>query len=139
MDTTLTQTSIPLFHYAICLYGLYFDSSLLRNYLWKGAWECLFLLHALKQRDSACPVNRGLPVHSLEGMRQKGHPHAQGIVSFIYNPDAKRRGHVLSCRNSDIFTEGGIKRRSLQDLYRATAWIREPSANQEGGSHNPWA
>jgi hypothetical protein len=32
---------------------------------------------------------------SLGGHGKKRHPHAQRMVSFIYNPGAKRRGHLL--------------------------------------------
>ena len=31
-----------------------------------------------------------------QGHGKKRHPHAQRIVSFMYNPGAKRRGHLLS-------------------------------------------
>jgi hypothetical protein len=33
---------------------------------------------------------------SLGGHGKKRHPHAQRIVSFMYNPDSKRRSHLLS-------------------------------------------
>jgi hypothetical protein len=35
------------------------------------------------------------------GMVKKRHPHAHHIVSFIYNPGAKRRGHLLK-RKTDF-------------------------------------
>jgi len=38
------------------------------------------------------PYNPGLG----QGHGKKRHLHAQRIVSFIYNPEAKRRGHLLS-------------------------------------------
>jgi len=31
-----------------------------------------------------------------QGHGKKRHPHAHRIVSFIYNPVAERRGHLLS-------------------------------------------
>jgi hypothetical protein len=83
--------------------------------MWKRAWECLFLPHALQQWTSAChfkPCARATrhcflgPLFvctglkwptdsSLGGHGKKRHPHAQRMVSFIYNPGAKRRGHLL--------------------------------------------
>jgi len=41
------------------------------------------------------PIYRGLLVHYLEGMRQKKTFPCSRYSFFMYNPDAKRRGHVL--------------------------------------------
>jgi hypothetical protein len=32
-----------------------------------------------------------------KGITQKRHVHAHAAVSFMYNPEAKRRGHLLKC------------------------------------------
>jgi len=82
----------------------------------KRAWRCLFLLYALKTRSRArvriigiycnvtitiiisawqIPIIRTTPV-PLWGHNKKRHLHALRIVSFMYNPGAKRRGYLLS-------------------------------------------
>jgi hypothetical protein len=68
-----------------------------------------------------CPVNQGIPVHYLWGMRQKRHIQALSNVSFMYNAEGKRRGHL---RDIDIsltkkgFQLGGIKdARNKSDFF----------------------
>ena len=36
-----------------------------------------------------------------QGHEKKRHLHAQRLVSFIYNPEAKRRGHLLDWKSAD--------------------------------------
>jgi hypothetical protein len=39
----------------------------------------------------------GLEYYIKQGKLKKRHLHAQRIVSFMYNPEAQRRGHLLKC------------------------------------------